>query len=218
MRAGKLEVLLVSPMSYYQAKRLAGVEPLVTTGASDAMPYKTVFITKSSRSDINRIEDLQGKTFAFVDPASSSGFMYPKTHLITRLGLDADLLEQPGYFFKTVMYSGKHDFSVIGVDMGDYEAAAVAYEIIFQMHDAGIINRDNIKIVGETEVIPNACYVIRPDLPQDLKDAILNYYLAYNDPEYFQTFYRNPDMRFVRAHDSDYAVVDEMVRVLKIEG
>jgi phosphonate transport system substrate-binding protein len=218
MRAGKLEILGVTPMSYYQAKRLAGVEPLVTTGASEVVPYKTLFITKSNRSDINSIEDLRGKTFAFVDPASSSGFMYPKAHLITRLGLEADLLEQPGYFFKTVAYSGKHDFSIIGVDMEDYDAAAVAYTIILQLHDAGVVNKDNIKIIGETEIIPDACYVIRPDLPQDLKDEILNYYLNYDDPGYFAAFYHNPDMRFIRAKDSDYAVVEEMVRILKIEG
>jgi phosphonate transport system substrate-binding protein len=218
MRAGKLDILLVSPMSYYHAKRFVAVEPLVTTAVMGAVPYKTVFITKIGRSDINSIEDLRGKTFAFVDPASSSGFMYPKAHLITRLGLDPDLLEQPGYFFKTVAYSGKHDFSVVGVDMEDYDAAAVALQIIGQMHDAGAVNRDNIKIVGETEVIPSACYVIRPDLPQDLKDEILDYYLSYDDPEFFRTFYQSPDMRFTRAYDSDYAVVDDMARILKIEG
>jgi phosphonate transport system substrate-binding protein len=217
MKAGNLDVLTVTPMSYYQAKRVADAEPLVTTATMGEDPYKTVFITKNDRDDINSIEDLRGTSFAFVDPASSSGYMYPKAHLITKLGLDSDRLEQPDYFFKTVTYSGKHDSSLIGVGMGDYETAAVAYQVIGQLDAAGVIDRDDYKIVGETEVIPNACYVIRPDLPQDLKDAILDYYLAYDDAEYFEMFYQSPDVRFIRAKDSDYAVVDEMVRILGIE-
>ncbi|MDR0445818.1 MAG: phosphate/phosphite/phosphonate ABC transporter substrate-binding protein, partial [Oscillospiraceae bacterium] len=218
MKAGTLDVLLVSPMSYYQARRVANAEPLVTTATMGADPYKTVFITQKDRDDINTIEDMRGKSFAFVDPASSSGYMYPKAHLVTALELDADRLEQPDYFFKTVTYSGKHDSSLIGVGMGDYDAAAVAYQVIGQLDAAGIINREDYKIIGETEVIPNACYVIRAGLPDDLKEAILEYYLAYDDSGYFEAFYQSPDIRFIRAYDSDYAVVDEMVRILNIEG
>jgi phosphonate transport system substrate-binding protein len=218
MKAKNLDVLLVTPMSYYQAKRIANAEPFVTTAVTTgADPYKTVFIVKKDRSDINTLEDLRGTAFAFVDPASSSGYMYPKAHLVTQLGLNADQLEQPNYFFKTVVYSGKHDSSLIGVSMGDYEAAAVGYGTIRQMDEAGVIDREDIKIIGETEIIPNPCYVIRSDLPQSLKDAILDYYLAYDDPEYFEMFYRDPNIRYTRAYDSDYAVVEEMVRVLKIE-
>jgi phosphonate transport system substrate-binding protein len=218
MRAKNLDAMVVSPMSYYQAKRVAHAEPFVTTAVTtEADPYKTVFIVKKDRSDINTLEDLRGTSFAFVDPASSSGYMYPKAHLITQLGLDADQLEQPGYFFKTVAYSGKHDSSLIGISMGDYETAAVAYQIIGQLDDAGVIDREDIKIIGETAIIPNACYVIRSDLPETLKNALLEYYLAYDDPAYFEMFYRDPNVRFKRAYDSDYAVVDEMVRVLKIE-
>jgi phosphonate transport system substrate-binding protein len=217
MKAGNLEVLLVSPMSYYQAKRVANAEPLVTTAATtETIPYKTVFVVKKDRSDINTLEDLRGTSFAFVDPASSSGYMYPKAHLIAQLGLDTDQLEKPGYFFKAVAYSGKHDTSLIGVSMGDYETAAVAYQILVQLDEAGIVNRDDIKIIGETGIIPTACYIIRSDLPQDLKDAILEYYLSYDDPEYFEILHQDPNIRYIRAYDSDYAVVDEMMRVLKI--
>ncbi len=216
MKAGNLEVLLVSPMSYYQAKLLAGVEPLVTTTSMGADPYKTVFITKADRDDINTMEDLRGKTFAFVDPASSSGYMYPKAKLVTELGLDADQLEQPGYFFKTVAYSGKHDASLVGVSMGDYDAVAVAYQLIGRMHDAGLINRDELKIIGETEIIPNACFVMRPDMPQTLKDKLMEFYLNFDDKGYFETLYGDPNVRFIQAYDTDYAVVDEMVNILKL--
>ena len=217
MKSKKLEVMLVSPMSYYNAKRMVGVDPVVTTGTEGVTPYITVFLTKSDRDDINTMDDLRDKTFAFVDPASSSGYMYPKAKLITELDLDAELLESPGYFFKTVAYSGKHDSSLIGVTMGDYDAAAVALSVIDSVVEAGLINKDDVKIIGETEVIPSACFVMRSDLPQDLKDKIKEFYLQYDDAAYFEAFYKNPELRFIEAKDSDYDVVDEMIKILKIE-
>ncbi len=217
MKSGKLDIMLVTPMSYYQAKRVANVEPLVTTKALEAAPYKTVFVTKSGRDDINSLEDLKGKTFAFVDPASSSGYMYPKAHLVTQLGLDAEKLETPGFFFETVAYSGKHDTSLVGVTMGDYDAAAVAYQIISQIAAAGMIDEKDIKIIGETETIPNACFVMRSELPQDLKDKIKEFYLQFADEDYFTAFYKDPSVRYIEAKDSDYDVVKQMVEILKIE-
>ncbi|MDR0642351.1 MAG: phosphate/phosphite/phosphonate ABC transporter substrate-binding protein [Treponema sp.] len=217
LRAGRLDLLLVSPMSYYQAKRVANIEPLVTTGTEGTIPYKTVFIVKSDRDDINTVHDLKGKTFAFVDPASSSGYMFPKAKLIKDLGLDTEQIENPGYFFKTVAYSGKHDSSVMGVVMGDYDGAAVALQIISQVANAGLIKESDLKIIGETEIIPTACYVMRADLPRNLKAKIKEFYLAYDDEEFFRALYQNPQNRFIEAFDSDYDVVYEMVQLLKIE-
>ncbi|WP_059049343.1 phosphate/phosphite/phosphonate ABC transporter substrate-binding protein [Paenibacillus senegalimassiliensis] len=217
LKAGKLDILLVSPMSYYQAKKMADVDPLVTTKTMGADPYKTVFVTQKSRTDINSLEDLKEKTFAFVDPASSSGYMYPKAKLLDALKLDTEQLENPGYFFKTTVFSGKHDTSLMGVAKGDYDAAAVAFQTINMMDKAGLINKDEIKIIDETAEIPNALYVIRQDLPQELKDKIKDFYLQYADEVYFQTFYQDSATRFIEAKDADYAEVEKMVKILKIE-
>jgi phosphonate transport system substrate-binding protein len=217
MRSGKLDISLVTPMSYYQATRVASIEPLVTTVSMGADPYKTVFLTRSDRDDINSLEDLRGKAFAFVDPASSSGYMYPKAHLLKNLGLESDRIESPGYFFETVVFSGKHDASLMGVAMGDYDAAAVALQTIRGIVDAGLIDEDDIKIIGETELIPNPCFIMRSDLPQGLKDKLREFYLAYEDETYFETLYGDTKTRFIEAKESDYAVVKDMVALLGIE-
>ncbi len=218
MKSNKLDVLLVSPMSYYQAKKMADAEPLVTTSSMGETPYKSVFVTRADRDDINNLEDLKGKTFAFVDPASSSGYMYPKTKLIQALDLDPEQLENPDYFFKTITYSGKHDSSIMGVVMGDYDAATIALGTIQPMIDGELFAEEDIKIIGETDIIPNACYVVRGTLPQSLKDKIKEFYLQYEDTQYFETFYGSPDIRFSEAKDSDYQMVEDMIKLLKIEG
>ncbi|MBK0037304.1 MULTISPECIES: phosphate/phosphite/phosphonate ABC transporter substrate-binding protein [unclassified Enterococcus] len=217
LKAGKLDVLLVSPMSYYQAKKIAGAEPLVTTTSMGQEEYKTLFVVGKDDTTTQSLADLKGKSFAFVDPASSSGYMYPKAKLVKELSLDPNQLENPGYFFDTVAYSGKHDSSLMGVAKGDYDAAAVAGQVITSLVDAGMIQEDDIRVIGETETIPNALFVVRSDLPAETKAALKEFYLTYENEEYFETFYGSKEVRFTEAKDEDYEVVQEMVEILNLE-
>lgn len=214
MASKKGDVMLVSPMSYFQAKERAGAQLLASTPMMDE--YRTKFIVKTD-SSINTLTDLKGKSFAFVDQASSSGYLYPKSKLVNSLNLDTDKLETSGYFFSTVAFSGKHDSSVIGVTMGDYDGAAVAGTTIGQMEKAGVLKKDAIKVIGETDVIPNPAYVIRNNLPDDLKAKVKEFYLQYADESYFETVHGNKDIRFVDVSEKDYAPAKELLDTLKLD-
>lgn len=218
MKNEQLDVLLVSPMSYFQAKKKVAIEPLVTTATLGSEPYKTVFITQKDNDKINELKDLKGTNFAFVDPASSSGYMFPKYTLVKELNLEAAKVEEPNYFFKTVAYSGKHDASLMGVSKGDYEAAAVSGQVISMMDAAGLVDQDEIKIIGETEEIPNPSYVVRSELPEDLKAKIKEFYLQYEDEKFFEAFYQDKTVRYVEAKESDYDTVKDMIETLGIKG
>lgn len=214
MASKNVDVMLVSPMSYFQAKERAGAELLVSTPVS--AEYRTKFIVRSD-SDMSTLEDLKGKSFAFVDQASSSGYLYPKSTLVQTLNLDTDQVETSGYFFSTVAFSGKHDSSIMGVKMGDYDAAAVAGAIIPQMVQAGVIAEGDLKVIGETEVIPNPAYIVRGDLPADLKAKIKEFYLQYADESYFEAIHGSKDIRFVEVTENDYQAAKDLLTNLKID-
>lgn len=219
MKAGKLDVMLVSPMSYYQAKQVADIEPLVTTTTTEnTIPYTTQFIVSGTNDDISELKDLKGETFAFVDPSSSSGYMFPKAKLINDLSLDTDQLENPGYYFESVAYSGSHDSSVMGVVNGDYAGAAVAGQVIEKMVSGNVIDKDAVKVIAETDVIPSACYIMRADLPEETKQQLKDFYTSYTDSEYFASFYGDKAVRFVEAKDTDYAIIDDMVQTLHLSA
>ena len=218
MKNKKLDVLLVSPMSYFQAKQRVDIEPLVTTSSVGAEVYKTVFVTKKDNKEINELKDLKGKNFAFVDPASSSGYMFPKYTLVKELELDPNKVEEPNYFFETVAYSGKHDSSLMGVVKGDYEAAAVAGQVIAMMDKAELVDKDELKVIAETDEIPNPSFVVRKDLPEDLKKKIKEFYLQYEDEKFFEAFYQDKTVRYVEAKESDYDTVKDMIETLGIKG
>lgn len=214
MASKKVDVMLVSPMSYFQAKERANAELVVSTPTN--AEYRTKFIVKGD-SDIASIDDLKGKSFAFVDQASSSGYLYPKSKLVKDLKLDTDKLETSGYYFSTVAFSGKHDASVIGVAMGDYDGAAVGGSIIDQMVEAKAIKTGDVKVIGETDIIPNPAYVMRSDLPKDLKDKIKAFYLQYDDGTYFEALHGSKDIRFVDVTDKDYQAAKDLLDTLKLD-
>lgn len=212
MASGNIDIMVATPMSYYQAQQKAGAELLVTPQAEDAPDYYTSFITQADNEDINSIEDLEGTNFAFVNAASSSGYLYPKATLVQELDLDPDRVEESGYFFENVTFSESHPNSIMGVAMGDYEAAAVGQ--LDMMIEAGNVEEDEIKVIGRTQDIPDASYIVRGDLPDDLKDALRDAFVSFEDEEYFEAVHNTPNTRFVATEPDYYDPAIEMLEAI----
>ena len=214
MASENIDIMLASPMSYYQAKKKAGAELLVTPQADTGMEYYTAFITQADNDEINSIEDLEGKNFAFVNAASSSGYLYPKGTLVQELDLDPDKMEQSGYFFENVTFSESHANSMMGVAMGDFDAAAVAVGQLDMMIEAGNIKEEDIKIIGRTQDIPDPSYIIRGNLPEDLKEALQEAFLSFEDEAYFEALHDTPDARFIATEPDYYDPTIEMLEAI----
>lgn len=217
---GNTDVLLVSPMSYYQATQQVDVEPLVTYSSAPGSPeYTSNIITKADNNDIKTLEDLKDKTFAFVDQASSSGYLYPKYMLVNELGLDPKQLENAGYFFDSVSFSGGHPNSIVSVLNGGVEAAAVAtaaLDYIPQLVEGK--TKDDVKIIATTPVIPNPLFIVKADLDQDLKTKLKTAYLDYDDSDYFETIFGNGDIRFEEANQASLDDAEKIVKSLGVEA
>ena len=213
--SGNVNATLVSPMSYFQLSEKADVE--IVASAKMAADYRSAFITQGDNDEINSLEDLEGKTFAFVDQASSSGYLYPKAHLVKTLNLDPDQMENSGYFFDTVAFSGNHQTSLVGVVMGDYDAACVAESIVYRMEEAGQLEEGAVKILGVTESIPNPCYVIDANLPEDLKAKFKEFLLNYDNDAFFEAALGSADMRFGEGSEADYAPTKDVIELLHLD-
>ena len=203
MASENIDIMLATPMSFYQAQKKAGAELLVTPQAESGMEYYTAFITQGDNNEINRIEDLEGTNFAFVNAASSSGYLYPKGTLVQELDLEPNKIEESGYFFENVTFSESHANSLMGIAMGDFEAAAVSARQIDNMIEAGNIEEGDVKVIGRTQDIPDPSYIIRGDLPEDFKEAIKEAFISFDDDAYFEAIHGTPDARF-NATEADY--------------
>ena len=77
------------------------------------------------------------------------------------------------------MFSGKHDNSVIGVANKDYDAAAIANEVMFHMFDRHVVDRAKIRSIYKSETFPTTGYGyahnLDPALVKKIKQAFFTF-------------------------------------------
>jgi phosphonate transport system substrate-binding protein len=206
LRAKKLDVALLGPFSYVLAASIAEVDPIAIPETQKQGPtYHSLIVARKDRN-IRTLADLKGRTFAFVDPSSTSGHLFPKTAML-RAGLnpDTDL---------RAIFAGSHDASVIAVQNGKVDAAAVADGLLDAALARGVVKADEIQVVWTSEPIPGSPVVIRRDLPESLKQRIRAAFGAMHDVPWSKgTIIK----RWVPATDENYAVVRETAKLLNLD-
>ncbi len=122
---------------------------------------------------IKTLEDLHGRTFAYVDRYSGSGFFFPNLMFKER-GID------PLRFFSKVVFTRSHDASIDGVLTGAYDAAAVFAVNINPRYQDKVPLLEFLASVGP---IPTDPMVVADDLPVTVKAQIKAAMLAmHTDP------------------------------------
>jgi len=128
-------------------------------------------------SGITSMEEAKGKSFAFADPNSTSGYLVPGAELKEAFGdLEA--------YFSEVKFSGGHEQSIVGVHNGDF-AAGVAWAdglgnwedgynsgAFRKAADSGLVDMNNIVEIWRSKLIPEGPMVISRAMPQDVKDKM----------------------------------------------
>jgi len=221
MRTKHADIVYFGPVSYVQAVERSGAEALVTPaifGNKNLAGYTSKIIVKAG-SSIRSLADLRGKTFAFVDPASTSGNYVPTLELMNTFpGLTNEDLHTNGKFFSSVSFSGRHQNGLQAVIAGDVDAAPVASDILDAEIAAGRAKQSDFVVIHESPRIPASPMAIRSDLPADIKTKVKQFFLSYKDPRYFQFMLglaSEDKPEFVEAFDSDYDYVrDLMAKVM----
>lgn len=224
MRTGKADVVSFGPVSYVQAAERSGAQALAVVaphGDKSQAGYTSKILVKAD-SDIQTLGDLKGRTFAFVDPASTSGNYVPTLELMNAFPeMTNEDLHTNGAFFSSVIYSGKHQNGLQSVINGDVDAAPIASDILAAELNAGRCSEADFRVIHESQLIPSAPMAIRGDLPEELKQQVKDFLLSYNNPDYFQNMFgMDPSEQaiFVEAADSDYDYVrDLMAKVIPEE-
>jgi phosphonate transport system substrate-binding protein len=151
------------------------VEVVMTSSNVDGtLGYYSVIVTRGD-SGITSIEDMAGKTLAYADANSASGYLFPRAEL--RLaGIEDE-------YFGSVGFSGGHEQGVIAVLNGQYDAAATWSSLLGErsegytrgnlrrMVDNGLLDMDELNIIWQSNIIPNGPTVMRKDLPPEAKAA-----------------------------------------------
>jgi len=172
MRSDEVDVAWFGPLSYVLASDIAGAEAVAVPYEKEGEEptYKSLILTQAGNDEIEEVEDLEGKTFSFVDPSSTSGYLYP-TKMLTDAGVDpeTDLAES--------RFAGGHDASILAIQNGDVDAGASWDGQLETMIEAGVVEEDSVKVVAESEPIPKDPIAVRGDLPEGVKKRIQEVFL-----------------------------------------
>jgi phosphonate transport system substrate-binding protein len=174
MRAGRLHVSGFAAGTVQDAVNTGGFVPMVIMGASTGMTGYRMAIIAHKKSGIKTIDDLRGKTIAFVAESSNSGYSAPRAILYDKF----KMLPQKDY---KVAFSGKHDNSIAGVFNGDYDAGAIADSVLSRMVAGNRVPDPAtwMTLIFESEVFPptawGAYYRLKPELQEKIRDAFLTY-------------------------------------------
>ena len=218
LTAGHIQLARLGGSSYAAGwiDSSGGVEPLVVPAELDGtLGYHSVLIVRSD-SPYQSLDDLKGKSLAWADPNSTSGFLVPI------VSLRAVGIEPANHFGQTV-FSGGHEQSVIGVLNGTLDSAFTWTSKgdntgqLRMMMDRGMLKREDLRVVWESPLIPNPLYAIPSNLPEDMKRDISEFFLKLHEerPDIADLAASGRTSGFVPATHDMYAPVVDAVQEMR---
>ena len=202
MRSGRLHVGGFSTGPTNFAVNLAGAVPFAVKGdAKEWQGYQLWLIVKKD-SPIKTLADIKGKKVAHVQPSSNSGNLAPRA-LFPKEGV------VPDKDYK-VLYSGKHDQSIMGVNSGDFDAAPVASDVFKRMAERGQIRAEDFRVIWKSQTFPTSSFAYAHDLEPKLRETMLKCFYDYRFPAEMQKAFGGADRFVPITYLKDWAVVRQV--------
>lgn len=214
MGSEEADVAWLATFAYVLAHDKYGAEVALTTVRNGADTYKGEIIARAD-SNIKKIEDCNGKTVAWTDPASTSGYVYPSA-----------LFQQKGIKPSSENFAGGHPQAVLAVYEGNADCGATYFSppgpdgkiadgraTALKAHpDAA----DKLAIVGQTSDIPNDTVSFRKGFPPDVRDKIVNALLDYSKTDEGKQALKDlySITGFTKSDDARYQVVRDTLKTL----
>src|SRR5262245_17850017 len=206
MRFGRIEVAYFGPLSYVLAKSKApGIEPFAVGVSKGSPTYKSVIVARAD-GPVKSVTDIKGKTMGFGDNASTSSHLIPRAYL-ARNGL----IGEKDYKFA---HLGAHDAVARAVETGKVDAGGLSQEIFNTLLAKGSIDGSKLKVLAESDPIPNYPMVMQGNLDPALKAEIRKAFLDLKDSAILKTFRAEG---FVETTDQAYDILRDTAKVLDLD-
>ena len=205
MRFGRIDLAYFGPLSYVLAKTKSDIEPFAAMITDGKPTYRSVIIAHVG-SGVDSFTDIKGKKMAYGDRASTSSHLIPKT-ILAKNGLTADADYEEHFV-------GSHDAVAVNVANGNADAGGLSEVIFAYVTDRGLIDRDQVKVIGYSGEFPQYPWAMRSNLKPELKARIKDVFVSLDDEEVLKNFKAEG---FASVTDSDYDVIREMGSILNLD-
>ncbi len=213
MRAGKLEIGEFGPLGYVLAHKIAKAEAVAAFAGTDGKPdhYWASLVTYKS-SGIRTVADIRGHSFAFSDPASTSGHLFP-AYGLRKAGID------PDKDIKAI-YAGSHTSSFEALNNHKVDAGELNSEQLQSATQRGHYKDGDLIFLWKSDPIPTDPIAVRGDLPAGFKQRVTEVLQTLDLaslPEADRKIMGLGGQRFVPQTDAAYNGIRDLVSTLHID-
>ena len=213
MRVGKLEIGEFGPLGYVLAHQVAKAEAVAAFSNAEGKPdsYWASLVTYPG-SGIKTVADIRGHSFAFSDPASTSGHLFP-AYGLRKAGID------PDKDIKAI-YAGSHTSSYEALYNHKVDAGELNSEQLESATQRGHYKEGDVVFLWKSEPIPTDPISVRGDLPAGFKQRAITVLQSLDLsglPEADRKIMGLGGMRFVPQTDGAYDGIRDLVKTLHID-
>ncbi len=206
LRTGAADIGYVGPFAYVVAQDSFGVKIICRTLSEDHEEFYHSMIITRKDSGIKTLQDLKGKSFAFTDPKSTSGYLFPMAQL-KATGISKE-------DFSEINFLKRHANSLLAVYQGHVDAGATSVTAIDKIE----VNMDEIEILWQSAPIYRGLWIARKDLPEEQFNKIQQAMLKMNEPPQNEAIFKELTTKgFVMGSDSDYDNVRQVIKWMQDE-
>ena len=202
LEAGSADISFLGALPYVIARARTGAVAVLSEVYRGKPSYSgAVFVRRDA--GIGDLAALKGKSIAFADPISESGYLYPLDLFVAAGFLKRR--QDPKDFFGSVYFAGGYQQAIQAVANGLVDAAGVSIYATLLLDPR---QRAQVVALAETPSIPSHVVIARKGLDEGLREAFVAAMLALNRPDnrHLLAHVYSPDGYVVPDHDAYEAV------------
>ncbi len=187
----KVHIAYMDSLPFILASSEIPLEIIAVEKRKGRTEYDSLIVV-GKESKIQTIKDLKGKKIAFSSQTSTSGFLFPVSHLVEQNQIKKH--EDLNQYFSQVIYAGGYDKALLAVANGQSDVAAFS-DYAFEGPKADLYGtaeiRSKVRILARISGVPTHLIAsskkLSPDLIKKIQTALLE--LAKDKPELLSSVY-----------------------------
>jgi len=198
--------------TYTLAHAKLNVEPCARPVSLDGTSTYYGLIFVRTDSGIRTINDMKGKIFAFVDKATTAGYLLPLSFFKEN--------NIPDYrtYFKETYFTGTHEDAVYDVLNKKANIGAAKNTVYYYLAAIDESIEKDLLILKRSPDVPENALALRKDLDdtikEGLKEALLN---MHNDDKGRRVLKNFRAKRFIETTDDDYSSVYDYIKEINLD-